>query len=105
MATNSKKSSCAGNISTKISHYLSFVPLIIIKGYRYFISPLLGNNCRFYPSCSHYAEEAYQRFGLIKGTWLSIRRLLKCHPWNKGGIDLVPTDSIGDQKADSHEKT
>jgi putative membrane protein insertion efficiency factor len=67
-----------------------FIPLIVIKGYRYFISPLLGNQCRFYPSCSHYAEEAYQRFGFIKGTYLSIKRLLKCHPWHQGGIDLVP---------------
>ncbi|MFT5420221.1 MAG: putative membrane protein insertion efficiency factor [Candidatus Endobugula sp.] len=63
---------------------------MVIKGYRYFISPLLGNQCRFYPSCSHYAEEAYQRFGFISGTYLSIKRLLKCHPWHQGGIDLVP---------------
>lgn len=68
---------------------------MIIKGYRYFISPLLGSRCRFYPTCSAYAEEAYQNVGLIKGSYLSIKRLLKCHPWHQGGIDLPPN------KADS----
>ena len=61
-----------------------------IKGYQRFISPMLGSNCRFYPSCSCYASEAIERFGVIKGGWLASKRILKCHPLNKGGEDQVP---------------
>ena len=63
----------------------------LIKGYSYLISPLLGNNCRFYPSCSCYAETAIARFGVVNGSWLAIKRISKCHPWHEGGEDLVPT--------------
>jgi len=62
----------------------------LIKAYRYVLSPLLGNRCRFYPSCSCYAEEAVTRFGLLRGGWLALRRLLRCHPWRPGGVDPVP---------------
>ena len=61
-----------------------------IHGYRYLLSPWIGNQCRFYPTCSHYAEDAINSYGLAKGGYLTLRRLLKCHPWHKGGIDLVP---------------
>ena len=61
-----------------------------IKGYQRFISPLLGPNCRFTPSCSAYATEAINRFGVIKGCWLATKRLLRCHPLNCGGFDPVP---------------
>ena len=61
-----------------------------IKGYQRFISPMLGSNCRFYPSCSCYACEAIDRFGVIKGGWLASKRILKCHPLNNGGEDQVP---------------
>lgn len=61
-----------------------------IHGYRYLLSPWIGNQCRFYPTCSYYAEEAINRFGLAKGGYLTLRRLIKCHPWHAGGIDLVP---------------
>jgi len=64
--------------------------VLFIRGYRYLISPLLGNCCRFYPSCSQYGEEAIQRHGFILGGWLTIKRILKCHPWHPGGIDEVP---------------
>ncbi|GAB1265667.1 hypothetical protein NBRC116493_30260 [Aurantivibrio infirmus] len=64
--------------------------VLLIRGYRYLISPLLGNCCRFYPSCSHYGEEAIQRHGIIAGGWLTTKRILKCHPWHPGGIDEVP---------------
>ena len=61
-----------------------------IKGYQRFISPLLGSNCRFTPSCSAYATEAISRFGVIKGGWLASKRILRCHPLNDGGDDPVP---------------
>ncbi|WP_057833141.1 membrane protein insertion efficiency factor YidD [Colwellia sp. TT2012] len=61
-----------------------------IKGYQRFISPLLGSNCRFQPSCSCYATEAINRFGVIKGGWLASKRILRCHPLNQGGEDPVP---------------
>lgn len=64
--------------------------IIVIKGYQRFISPLLGNNCRFTPTCSFYAIEAINRFGVLKGGWLASKRILKCHPLNAGGEDPVP---------------
>lgn len=64
--------------------------ICLIRCYRYCISPLLGNRCRFYPSCSEYAAESFKRFGFIKGFFLATRRLLKCHPWCKGFHDPVP---------------
>lgn len=62
----------------------------IIAIYRYCISPLLMRRCRFHPSCSSYAQEALQKHGVLKGLYLSCRRLLRCHPFHEGGIDLVP---------------
>jgi hypothetical protein len=64
--------------------------IALIRGYQWFISPLLGNHCRFYPSCSQYAREAIERHGALRGVWLAIRRLSRCHPWHPGGIDPVP---------------
>lgn len=61
-----------------------------IKAYQRWLSPLLGNNCRFSPTCSNYAIEAINRFGVIKGCWLATKRILKCHPLNAGGEDPVP---------------
>jgi hypothetical protein len=61
-----------------------------IKGYQRFLSPLLGSNCRFSPSCSFYAIEAINRFGVAKGSWLASKRILRCHPLNEGGEDPVP---------------
>lgn len=58
--------------------------------YRLILSPWIGNQCRFYPSCSHYSEEALIEHGFIKGAYLTVRRLLKCHPWHAGGLDPVP---------------
>jgi putative membrane protein insertion efficiency factor len=64
----------------------------LIRLYQWTLSPLLGPKCRFYPSCSHYALEAVQRFGILHGGWLTLRRLSRCHPWHPGGIDPVPAD-------------
>jgi len=66
------------------------VVVLLIDGYRLVISPWLGNNCRFHPSCSAYARTAIMRFGVLKGGWMSMRRLSRCHPWHEGGIDPVP---------------
>ena len=69
---------------------MSALVLSIIRGYQRFISPLLGTNCRFYPSCSQYSHEAVDRHGLIAGIWLGIKRIAKCHPFHPGGFDPVP---------------
>ena len=66
------------------------VLVYLIRGYQLAISPLLGPRCRFYPSCSHYAKEAIETHGAIRGTWLSVKRISRCHPLNDGGFDPVP---------------
>ena len=66
------------------------VAITLIRGYQRFLSPILGSNCRFYPTCSCYAIEAIDRFGVIKGGWLASKRIVKCHPLNDGGEDPVP---------------
>ncbi|WP_110571658.1 MULTISPECIES: membrane protein insertion efficiency factor YidD [Marinomonas] len=65
--------------------------IVLVKGYQFLISPLLGNNCRFYPSCSQYMIQAIEQYGVFKGMYLGIKRLSKCHPWHEGGIDPVPS--------------
>jgi putative membrane protein insertion efficiency factor len=62
----------------------------LIHGYRYVLSPWIGQHCRFYPSCSCYAIEALETHGPAKGSYLTLRRLLRCHPWHPGGADPVP---------------
>lgn len=69
---------------------MRYVPMALIWAYRRTLSPLLGPRCRFYPSCSAYGFEAIKIHGALYGTYLTVRRLLRCHPWNPGGIDLVP---------------
>jgi putative membrane protein insertion efficiency factor len=64
--------------------------LILLKGYKFAISPMLGQNCRFYPSCSEYAAEAIREYGACKGSFMAGKRLCKCHPWHPGGVDIVP---------------
>lgn len=62
-----------------------------LKLYRLVVSPLYGQTCRYYPSCSAYAVGAIEQLGAIRGLWLAMRRLGRCHPWCEGGVDLVPT--------------
>ena len=64
--------------------------LLLIEGYRLLLAPLVGGHCRFWPSCSAYADEAIQRHGAARGSHLSILRLLRCHPFSPGGVDPVP---------------
>jgi uncharacterized protein len=71
------------------------VLVLLVRGYQLGISPLLGPRCRFYPSCSAYALTAVQRHGALRGTWLAVRRLARCHPWNPGGVDHVPPAAPG----------
>ena len=68
----------------------SWIGIRMIRGYQLFISPLLGHNCRFYPSCSQYAIEALTTHGFMKGTLLAVKRICKCAPWHPGGYDPVP---------------
>jgi hypothetical protein len=82
----------------KIITALRLIPIGIIKIYQKVISPMLGPHCRFYPSCSQYAVEAIQEHGLVHGSSLSVKRILKCHPFNEGGIDNVPKKKINSDK-------
>jgi len=67
------------------------LPLILlIRGYQLIISPILGSNCRFMPTCSEYAMESLKAYGLIKGVFLTIKRIGKCHPWGSNGYDPIP---------------
>lgn len=68
---------------------LAYPLIFFILVYRYTLSPVIGNGCRFYPTCSHYAEEALRKYGAVKGTWLAIKRVFRCHPWHDGGYDPV----------------
>lgn len=64
--------------------------LCLIRAYRYTLSYWVGQHCRFYPSCSAYAESAVEHYGSLRGSWFAIKRLLRCHPWHPGGEDPLP---------------
>ncbi|HSE83240.1 MAG TPA: membrane protein insertion efficiency factor YidD [Thermodesulfobacteriota bacterium] len=72
----------------KPNPFVLFVDLWI-NVYRYFISPILPHSCRFYPSCSEYALQAFRKYGFLKGSWLTLKRLTKCHPLSAGGYDPI----------------
>ncbi len=65
------------------------IPIIFIKFYQYSISPLLPNSCRYSPTCSQYGMDAINKYGAIKGSWLGLKRILRCHPWGGSGYDPV----------------
>ncbi|OUU19436.1 MAG: membrane protein insertion efficiency factor YidD [Flavobacteriaceae bacterium TMED48] len=69
---------------------LIFPLVLLIKGYQLLISPLLPPSCRYQPTCSQYAKEALNKYGLFKGGWLAIKRISKCHPWGGSGYDPIP---------------
>lgn len=75
---------------SSLNRVLAAPLVLLVRAYQRFVSPLKPPSCRFYPSCSSYAVTALTRYGPIRGTWLAVRRLGRCHPWNPGGVDPVP---------------
>jgi len=86
---NSAEYSTKSTLWRKISAILAFPLKIAIYMYRYSLSPIIGNSCRYYPTCSHYAEDALTKYGAFKGSMMAAKRLLRCHPWHEGGYDPV----------------
>lgn len=78
------------------------IVLLMLRGYKRLLSPLLGTNCRFHPTCSVYAMQAVERFGVLRGGWLAARRIARCHPLSAGGIDPVPEHAISDCRHPTH---
>lgn len=76
--------------------------ILLIRGYKIFLSPVFGQHCRYTPTCSTYAIEALQKHGAIKGTWLAAKRLVSCNPWHEGGYDPVPGTDL---KYEADKKT
>jgi len=74
-----------------LNKIIIFPFVLFIRVYQLIISPMLGSNCRFIPTCSEYAMESFKEYGLIKGIFLSIKRIGKCHPWGSHGYDPIPT--------------
>jgi len=66
------------------------VALALITAYQKLLSPMLPSTCRFYPSCSEYAKQAIQKYGIVRGGWLALKRIARCHPGSSGGLDPVP---------------
>ena len=80
-----------------LSSFLAVTIVVLIKLYQRFLSPMLGGSCRFYPTCSNYALQSFQKYGLLSGSILTIKRLCKCHPFHSGGLDEVPLKNVNPQ--------
>ena len=90
--------SCKISDRKKKSNIISHFSVKFIRGYQYWISPFLPASCKFYPSCSQYALESYQKLGFWRATYLSLLRFLKCNPFHPGGVDAVPDAGLSDTK-------
>lgn len=86
-----------------MSRVIRLLAICLIRCYQWTLSPFLGPCCRFHPSCSHYAIEAIDRFGLLRGVWLGVRRIARCHPWHPGGFDPVPAGGAPTASRHPHE--
>ena len=84
--------------NNKKNNFLSRVIVKMINGYRYWVSPFIPASCRFYPSCSQYALESYQKLGFWRATYLSLWRIMKCNPFHPGGVDQVSGHEISDSE-------
>jgi len=84
---------------------MRWIVLKLIAGYSRIISPLTGRSCRFYPTCSDYTRQAIEKYGLLKGGWMGIIRIGKCHPWHPGGFDPVDPDNNGDDNIPQNHGT
>ncbi|EKE83361.1 membrane protein insertion efficiency factor YidD [Idiomarina xiamenensis] len=82
----------------KVKQALRAIPIAVIRVYQKLISPLLGPRCRFYPTCSSYAISAIETHGVIRGSWLAVKRIVKCHPGHPGGFDPVPPKQTTETK-------
>ncbi|MEJ7834146.1 MAG: membrane protein insertion efficiency factor YidD [Nocardioides sp.] len=81
---------------------MKYLLIGLLKAYRAVISPLYGEVCRYYPSCSHYALDAVREHGSVRGSWLAVRRLARCHPWAAGGVDHVPPRTARAHSTSTH---
>jgi putative membrane protein insertion efficiency factor len=77
-------------IFSAVNHFIGKIGILIIRFYQIFISPILPSSCRYNPTCSRYGLEALQKYGFIKGSWLTLKRISRCHPWGGHGHDPVP---------------
>ncbi|MGJ7439497.1 membrane protein insertion efficiency factor YidD [Aquipuribacter sp. MA13-6] len=93
----------AARVGRLVWHLPREAVVLLLRVYQLTLSPLLGPVCRFAPSCSSYAVTAVRRYGVLHGSWLTTRRLLRCHPWNDGGWDPVPERP--DRNHATHERT
>lgn len=71
---------------------MKHIARLLVRGYQKFISPLFPPRCKYYPTCSHYALDALEKHGFIKGSILAVWRILRCNPWSRGGVDYVPDE-------------
>ena len=110
MAKNDSSMQSTGKITPdpQASQPLSVLTLpfrLLIKVYQVVISPMLGQNCRFHPTCSCYAHQALEKHGLVAGTWLSVKRIIKCNPMHPGGFDYVPGTNDNDDANSERPET
>jgi len=89
-AGNTPASAANGSSSARYTCCMRRLLIALIDGYRLLLSPFFGTQCRFYPTCSSYAREAIEVHGSLRGTWLAAKRIVKCGPWHRGGVDPVP---------------